>query len=122
MVRMRFHASARRLSGNAAATVDSAEFLPAAQLREWHEELDRMGLRATGSPAHERYIEVLIARLERAGVGQVHTEPVPIRREDHAADFPVIMGSDRCRGALQIVQIPDAQLPAHATREEALAG
>ena len=68
MALMRFHASARRLSGNAAARVDSAEFLPAEQLRQWHEELDRMGLRATGSPAHERYIDVLIARLERGSV------------------------------------------------------
>jgi hypothetical protein len=80
MVLMGFHASARQLSGNAAARVDSAEFLPAEQLRQWHAELDRMGLRATGSPAHERYIDVLIARLERAGVAEVHTEPVPIRR------------------------------------------
>jgi hypothetical protein len=80
MERMRFHASARRLSGNAAARVDSTEFLPAGQLRQWHEELDRSGLRATGSPAHERYIDVLIARLEQAGVSQVHTEPVPIHR------------------------------------------
>lgn len=71
MVRMRFHASARRLSGNAAARVDSAELLPAEQLRQWHAELDRMGLRATGSPAHERYIDILVARLERAGVAQV---------------------------------------------------
>jgi hypothetical protein len=80
MERMRFHASARRLSGNAAARVDTAEFLPAEQLRQWHEQLDRCGLRATGSPAHERYIDVLIARLEQAVVSQVHTEPVPIRR------------------------------------------
>lgn len=71
---------ARRLSGNAATTVDSAEFLPGAQLRQWHEELDDLGLRATGSSAHERYIDVLISRLERAGVARVHTEPVAIRR------------------------------------------
>ena len=47
---------------SAAATVDSSQFLPAAQLRQWHEELDDMGLRATGSPIHEHYIDVLISR------------------------------------------------------------
>jgi hypothetical protein len=70
----------RRLSGSAAASVDGAQFLPATQLRQWLEELDGMGLRATGSPAHERYIDTLISRLERAGVAGVHTEQVPIQR------------------------------------------
>jgi hypothetical protein len=39
-----------------------------------------MGLRATGSPIHEHYIDVLIARLQQAGVTQVHSEPVPVQR------------------------------------------
>jgi hypothetical protein len=60
--------------------VDSSQFLPTAQLRQWHEELDDMGLRATGSPIHEHYIDVLIARLQQAGVTQVHSEPVPVQR------------------------------------------
>jgi hypothetical protein len=60
--------------------VDSSQFLPAAQLRQWHEELDDMGLRATGSPIHEHYIDVLIARLQQAGVTQVRSEPVPVQK------------------------------------------
>ncbi len=71
---------AGRLAGPAAVTVQASEFLPAAQLRQWHEELDAVGLRSTGSPAHEQYIDELISRLERAGVTDVHGEPVPISR------------------------------------------
>jgi hypothetical protein len=54
--------------------------MSADQLEAWHRELDRMGLRATGSPVHERYIDLLHDRLERAGVGGLRFEAVPHRR------------------------------------------
>ena len=62
--------SARRwpaaaLGAPAAKRVAPSQFLPVAQLRSWHEELDDRGLRATGSPAHERYVDVIHDRLER---------------------------------------------------------
>src|SRR5258706_13110701 len=50
---------AAALGASAARCVERSQFLPAAQLRSWHEELDDRGLRATGSPAHERYVDVL---------------------------------------------------------------
>ena len=70
----------KRLGNHAAMTVDSTQFLPATQLRQWHEELDALGMRSTGSPVHEHYIDLLIARLKAVGVGQVHTEPVPLKK------------------------------------------
>jgi hypothetical protein len=51
-----------------------------AQLADWHQELDAMGMRATGSPVHEHYIDQLHDRLVRAGVSAVHAEPVTIDR------------------------------------------
>jgi hypothetical protein len=61
-------------------TVVASQFLPSSQLRQWHEELDALGMRSTGSPVHEYYIDTLIARLKAVGVGQVHTEPVPLEK------------------------------------------
>jgi hypothetical protein len=55
-------------------------FASAAQLHDWQEDLDGRGLRATASPAHERYVDVLADRLERAGVRDVHAERVAVRR------------------------------------------
>jgi hypothetical protein len=55
-------------------------FASAARLREWQEALDDVGLRATASPAHHRYVEGLAERLERAGVVGVRTESIPLRR------------------------------------------
>jgi hypothetical protein len=54
--------------------------MPVAQLADWHQELDAMGMRATGSAVHERYIDQLHDRLARAGVRSLHTEPVAIDR------------------------------------------
>jgi hypothetical protein len=51
-----------------------------AQLADWHQELDAMGMRATGAAVHERYIDQLNDRLARAGVSSLHTEPVAIDR------------------------------------------
>ncbi len=63
-----------------ARRVDQAQFMPARQLLEWQRELDALGLRATGSPVQEGYVDVLHERLERAGVADVHFEPLPHRR------------------------------------------
>jgi hypothetical protein len=70
----------KKLGAKAATTVDATQFLPVAQLRQWHEELDAMGMRSTGSPMHEHYIDVLVSRLKSVGVTQVHTEPVPLEK------------------------------------------
>lgn len=55
-------------------------FLDAATLRQWQAALDERGLRATGSPAHEEYIDDLAARLCAAGVQEVWLESIPMRR------------------------------------------
>jgi hypothetical protein len=68
------------LTSRDARSVDPSQFMPEAQLREWHEELDAMGMRATGYPIHERFIDILMDRLRRVGVRQVHAEPVPFRK------------------------------------------
>ena len=68
------------LGARDARRVNAAQFMPAGQLTEWHRQLDAVGLRATGSPVHEHYIDVLHGRLQRAGVRQLHFENVPHRR------------------------------------------
>jgi hypothetical protein len=68
------------LNREAAKTVNALQFLPAAQLKKWHEQLDAMGMRASGAPVHERYVDQLVSRLKQVGVDQVHTEPVPLER------------------------------------------
>ena len=68
------------LPPSAARTVDPAQFMSVAQLTDWHHELDAMGMRATGSAVHERYIDQLHDRLARAGVGSLREEPVSIDR------------------------------------------
>jgi hypothetical protein len=70
----------RRLSAGHALQVDPREFMPLGELRGMQERLDEIGLRATGSRVHARYADDLAARLERAGVSDVRTEPVPLRR------------------------------------------
>ncbi len=69
-----------RLPAGAARTVVPGQFLPESQLRVWQQQLDRTGLRATASPAHEHYVDQLRDRLARAGVRQLHFEPVPMNR------------------------------------------
>jgi hypothetical protein len=71
---------AAALGAPEARRVAPSQFLPVAQLRSWHEELDDRGLRATGSPAHERYVDVLHDRLERIGAGHVHFESATLQR------------------------------------------
>lgn len=69
-----------RLGPGAARSVDPRQFLPASQLLAWQRELDAVGLRATGTREHERYVDRLRDRLERVGVRHVGFEPVPLRR------------------------------------------
>ncbi|NOK47903.1 PA domain protein [Burkholderia thailandensis] len=68
------------LPDRAAVDVDASQLLPTPQLVRWQIDLDRRGLRSTGSPAHERYIDVLHRRLARAGVPQIYTEAAALTR------------------------------------------
>ncbi len=68
----------RPLTTTDAAAVNPAQFLPEAQLRAWSDALDAIGMRATASPVHERFIDTLIDRLRSVGVQQVGSEPVPV--------------------------------------------
>jgi hypothetical protein len=70
----------RGLGPRDAGTVDASQFLPVAQLTAWHQQLDSMGMRATGAPVHEQYVDQLVSRLKQVGVKHVHTEKVPIDR------------------------------------------
>lgn len=69
-----------RLSARDATRVNESQFMPELQLLEWQRELDALGMRATGSPVQEGYVDVLHDRLERAGVRDVHFESLPHRR------------------------------------------
>ncbi len=70
----------RQLAAGDARRVDASQFFSSAQLKAWSEELDPMGMRATGYPVHERFIDTLIGRLKSVGVRDVHTEPVPFTK------------------------------------------
>lgn len=59
--------------------VDGQDFTSAAQLREWHRQLDALGLRATGSAAQEKYIDDLIDMFVAAGLN-----PADITTQDVA--------------------------------------
>jgi hypothetical protein len=69
-----------RLPTSAARRVDRSQFLPESQPLGWQQQLDRMGLRATATAVHERFVDLLRDRLERAGVRQLRFEPVPLDR------------------------------------------
>lgn len=63
-----------------AGTVDERLLPGERALRHWTRELDGFGVRPTGSPAHEAYIDLLGQRLEEAGVQDVHRESLQIQR------------------------------------------
>jgi hypothetical protein len=75
-----------RLGPGDAVRVDASQFMPVGQLRRWNRALDRVGpanqkgLRATGSAAHERYVDDLREDLRRAGVQRLRFESVPMER------------------------------------------
>jgi len=69
-----------RLPAGAARRIEQSQFMPASQLLAWQRQLDAMGLRATASPVHERYVDQLHDRLARVGLRQLHFEPVPLDR------------------------------------------
>jgi PA domain len=85
-----------------AQQVDANQFLSADQLREWQVDLDRRGLRATGSAAHEGYVDELARRLRAAGVKKVHFEALPMR-----------LWTAR-RWSLDVVDAPGGSVPAAA--------
>jgi hypothetical protein len=68
-----------RLRARDALKVNPGEFLSVAQLQSWQDALNDIGLRATGSRTHAKYVDDLAARLERTGV-KVKTDYVPLRR------------------------------------------
>ena len=74
------------LSAADAIRVREDQFLSLGQFRKLHKEADRVGpanqsgLRATGSPEHEGYVDLLREHLERVGVEDVHFEDVPMQR------------------------------------------
>jgi hypothetical protein len=69
-----------QLDAAAAKRVAPSQFLGSAQLRSWQTELDGRGLRATGTAAHESYVDALQSRLQRAGVPHVTREADGLRR------------------------------------------
>jgi hypothetical protein len=71
-----------RLGAADALRVSSHQFMSAPQLRDWQDALDAVGLRATGTGVHHRYVDSLAARMEQVGVQQVQTEAVPLKRWD----------------------------------------
>lgn len=78
--RQESRAPAGALPPQAAVEVDRTQFYPEARLRAWQEDLDRRGLRDTGSPAHEAYVDALYERLREAGVADLYFEPVAMTR------------------------------------------
>lgn len=75
-----------RLGAGDAIRVKDSQFMPVGQFLQWNQALDRLGpsnqkgLRATGSPAHEGYIDGLHNLLQKAGVQHLQFESVPMQR------------------------------------------
>jgi Peptidase family M28 len=75
-----------RLGARDAIRVKQSQFMPLNQFRAWTAALDDLGpvdqkgLRATGTPAHEGYIDELHNLLDRAGVKGLHFDRVPMIR------------------------------------------
>ncbi|MER5325920.1 hypothetical protein [Streptosporangium roseum] len=117
--------------------IDPADFTSLAELTRWQQDLDRRGLRATGSPEHEDYVDDLVRRLAELGVPEVRTEALAMRRWTpsrwHLAvdDSPVAVTSfvaysgsttpdgvtgplstEPAPGAIGIVEVPAVAFPA----------
>jgi len=83
------------LKDAAAQKVDERQFLDLNQIRAWHEELDDLGLRATGSRSQEHYVDTLQERMERVGIHDVQAEPAPFPRWTPSSwGIDIVSGSD----------------------------
>ena len=60
--------------------INAADFTSVEELTRWTLDLDRRGLRATGSAEHKDYVDDLVRRLGELGVSDVRTEPQSMRR------------------------------------------
>jgi hypothetical protein len=69
-----------RLGASTVGEVDNSQFIAVDQFRRWGQALDGIGLRATGSAAHESYVRRLAGELSAAGVSGVRLESVSLRR------------------------------------------
>ena len=76
----------KQLTARDAVKVNKHQFMPVRQFRRWNEKLDsigpanQLGLRATGSRSHERYVDDLRDLLDRAGVEHLRFENAPMDR------------------------------------------
>jgi len=101
------------LKGGAAEKVEERQFIGLGQMRDWYEELDDRGLRATGSRRQEQYLDVLHERMERVGIHEVRAEPAPFQRWTPSSwGIDIVTGSDA--GAVPVSSyVPySGQLPA----------
>ncbi len=62
------------------STIDTSLLPTQDQLRTWMQEEEDFGVRSTGSPSHEAYIDLLAGQLATAGVSDVHREPFTVDR------------------------------------------
>lgn len=90
------------LPASDANLVDATQFIGQAQLQTWGEQLDQLGLRATGSPTHEANIEALAARLVCAGVQDVHFEEVPLDHYMTVGQWTLSIPSGSSAGPVQV--------------------
>ncbi len=82
-------------SQGAGANVDPRDFPSSARFRKWQRQLDALGMRATGTSVHERYIDRLHGRLARAGVRRLRFEPVPFERwTTHSWKLEIVGGAN----------------------------
>jgi hypothetical protein len=90
------------LPASAANRVDATQFIAQDQLQAWGAQLDQLGLRATGSPAHEANIDALAARLACAGVQDVHFEEVPLDHYMTVDQWTLSIPSGASAGPVQV--------------------
>jgi hypothetical protein len=90
------------LPASDANLVDATQFIPQQQLQTWGQELDNLGLRATGNPAHQANIAVLEARLKCAGVQDVHLEDVPLDHYMSTDQWTLSIPSGASAGSVKV--------------------
>ena len=90
------------LTAGDADRVDASQFIPEDQLRTWGQELDALGLRATGNPAHEANIDALATRLQCAGVQDVHFEDVPLDHYMSVGQWSLAIADGPSAGPLKV--------------------